>query len=150
MSGCLAVAQSRKERELKIATTVCGAETPGETAARCPICDTPGKSVKPETIRNILKEDRLPDALNDYALCLSQSCDVVYFGPHIFRKDDLKVKVWFKETDPSRPICYCTGISERDILDHILRRCCKDIKDIQQHTGANTGKQCLTMNPAGT
>jgi len=135
---------------LKRATTVCGAETLSETAPRCPICSTPGKAVKPETVRSMLKEDRLPDALDGYTLCLSQNCDVVYFGSHIFRKDDVKVKVWFKETDPSRPICYCAGVSEKDILDHILQGCCKDIKDIQQHTVANTGKQCLTKNPAGT
>jgi hypothetical protein len=29
-------------------------------------------------------------------------------------------------------------------------RCCDSLKDIQKHTGANTGKECLTQNPGGT
>lgn len=130
--------------------SVCGAESLDPDAPRCPVCNTRGKKVKPETVENIVREDRIPDAPDGYTLCLSPHCDVVYFGTHIFRKDDVKVRVWFKETDPSRPICYCAGVTEKVIVDHILQGCCKDIKDVQQHTRANTGKQCLTKNPAGT
>lgn len=99
----------------------------------------------------MLKSDRLPSALADYCLCLSKDCDVVYFGQQVFYKNDVKVKVWFKENDPSVPVCYCKGVTEADITGHIVARaCCRDIKDIQEHTGANTGKDCLTKNPAGT
>lgn len=136
---------------MNTSNAVCGADSLDvETAPRCPVCDTPGKRVKPETVQGIVKAEKMSGPTEVYALCLSADCDVVYFGSHIFRKNDVKVPVWFKETDPSRPVCYCAGVSESDIFDHILRGCCKDIKDIQRHTGANTGKQCLTMNPAGT
>ena len=84
-------------------------------------------------------------------MCLSPTCEVVYFGPAIFLKQDVKVRVWFKERDPSVPVCYCKSVSSSEIMAHVLDRgCCKDLADVQRHTGANTGRNCLTMNPGGT
>jgi len=137
---------------MNTSVTVCGAGVPDDTvAASCPVCNTHGKKVRPETVKNIVKEDRLPNVLEGYTLCLSPDCDVVYFGCQIFGKNDVKVRVWFKETEHPIPVCYCKNVTEKDIFDHILiSGCCKDLKDIQEHTGANTGKECLTKNPAGT
>lgn len=99
----------------------------------------------------MLKDNRLPSAFEDFCLCLSKDCDVVYFGQQIFHKDNVKVKIWFKENDPAVPVCYCKGVTEADIIEHVaVRGCCRNIKDIQKHTGVNTGKECLTKNPAGT
>ena len=40
--------------------------------------------------------------------------------------------------------------TDTEILDHVAeRQCCSNIEDIQAHTGANTGKDCLTKNPTG-
>lgn len=51
----------------------------------------------------------------------------------------------------SRIICYCKNVTDAEILDHIVnRQCCHNLKDIQEHTGANTGHECLIKNPAGT
>ncbi|MCL6611691.1 MAG: (2Fe-2S)-binding protein [Peptococcaceae bacterium] len=131
--------------------SVCGANPQDTTTARCPVCNTPGKKVRPETIKNLLNKDKIPGILEGYNLCLSRDCDVVYFGRQIFRKNDVKVRVWYKETEHPIPVCYCKDVTERDIIDHIaVRGCCNDLKDIQEHTGANTGKECLTKNPAGT
>lgn len=132
--------------------TVCGAGSIDDaTVARCPICNTPGKKIRPETLENIVKEDILPTVLEGYHLCLSKYCDVVYFGHHIFGKNDVRVRVWFKETEHPIPVCYCKNVTEKDIDNHIVvRGCCNDLKGIQKHTGANTGKECLIKNPAGT
>ncbi|MCL6479003.1 MAG: hypothetical protein K6T65_11405 [Peptococcaceae bacterium] len=46
---------------------------------------------------------KLPGILEGYNLCLSGDCDVVYFGRQIFRKNDVKVRVWYKETDHPVP-----------------------------------------------
>lgn len=89
--------------------------------------------------------------LNNYAICLSPNCEVVYFGPHIFQKADVKTPVWYKETDQSIPVCYCKSVSSAQIIEHVLHRgCCNSLSDIQNHTGANTGGNCLDMNPGGT
>jgi len=136
---------------LYVSSVVCGASHSDIDAHHCPVCNEPGKKIMPKTLKFLLKDNRLPSRLEDYCLCLSKKCEVVYFGQEVFFKDDVKVKVWFKENDPSVPVCYCKDVSEADIIEHIaMRKCCRDIKDIQEHTGANTGKECLTKNPAGT
>jgi len=108
--------------------------------------------VKPETIKNIIKKECLPGVSEGFSLCLSKDCHVVYFGNKIYYKPDVKVKVWFKEeNDPSVPVCYCKNVSKGEIYNHIaVRKCCTDLKSIQEHTEANTGRECLTKNPAGT
>lgn len=136
---------------MNLVSEVCGANPLDLQAEICPVCGEPGKKVRIETLKNIVKADRLPTTLEGYCLCLSNKCDVIYFGQQILYKDDVKVKVWFKEEDSSVPVCYCKDVTEADIFEHIAKRgCCIDIKDIQKHTGANTGKECLTKNPAGT
>ncbi|MDD4803329.1 MAG: (2Fe-2S)-binding protein [Syntrophomonas sp.] len=130
---------------------VCGTNPLDQQAQRCPICGEQGKKVRIETLENIIKADRLPITLEGYFLCLANKCNVIYFGQQIFYKDDVKVKVWFKEEESSVPVCYCTDVTGADIFEHIaIRKCCTDIEDIQKHTGANTGRECLTKNPAGT
>lgn len=88
---------------------------------------------------------------SNYSICLNRNCDVVYFTPNsLFRKDDLTVKVWFKEQTSPVTVCYCKNVTDTDIIDHIVhKKCCSNLKDIQAHTGANTGKECLTKNPTG-
>lgn len=136
---------------MTLVSKVCGSKPLDNQTARCPVCGEPGKNVRIETLQNIVKDFRLPSILDGYCLCLSDKCDVVYFGQQLFYKDDVKVKVWFKEDDSSVPVCYCSDVTEADIIEHVAKRgCCVDIQDIQKHTGANTGKECLTKNPAGT
>ncbi|KJS10608.1 MAG: (2Fe-2S)-binding protein [Peptococcaceae bacterium BRH_c8a] len=133
-------------------TVVCGANHLDVNALTCPVCGKPGKEVRSETIKNIVKEECLPTVNEGFFLCLSKDCKVIYFGNQIYFKPDVKVKVWFKEEDnPSVPLCYCKNVSKEDICNHIaFQKCCSDLKNIQEHTGATTGKECLTKNPAGT
>jgi hypothetical protein len=134
-----------------VSNTVCGFNALDHTNALCPNCNTPGKKIRPETLKSLLKNDRLPANPNGYSLCLSPECNVIYFGEQTFLKDDIKVKVWFKESDSDTPVCYCRNVTAKDIFEHIaVRGCCNNIEDIQSHTGANTGKDCLTQNPAGS
>ncbi len=136
---------------MHISNTVCGVESLDiTTAARCPCCGNAGKRVRAETIRSIVREERIPEIAEGYALCLSPDCNVVYFGQGIILREDVKVKVWFKEKQGPVPVCYCKNVTDKEIIDHIASGCCKDIGDIQRHTGANTGKECVTKNPAGT
>ncbi len=130
---------------------VCGADNPAISETICPVCRRPGRMVSPKTVASLLKSSRLPESLDGYSLCLSHDCDVVYYGSQVFGKEDVRVKVWYKENDPSVPVCYCRNVTEADVVRHIaVVRCCDSLKDIQKHTGANTGKECLTQNPGGT
>lgn len=136
---------------MSISNIICGTEPIDvEKAPRCPVCGTSGKGVKPETVKSIVKEEKKSEIMEGYALCLSPECDVVYFGQEIIRREDVRVKVWFKEKESPVPVCYCRNVTDEEIVNHIVSGCCKDINDIQRHTGANTGKECVTKNPAGT
>lgn len=121
-------------------------------ALACPVCQKPGQKVNIKTVRSLLKEEiakHLSKA--EYFICLTHDCSVSYYtktGAN-FRKDDLTVPIWFKEASPV-PICYCKDVTDTEILDHVVKhQCCANIEDIQVHTGANTGKECLTKNPTG-
>jgi len=131
--------------------TVCGASPLDERTPGCPVCGKPGKKMRPETIRSIVKKESVPVGKEGFSLCLTRDCDVVYFGSQIYYKPEVKVKVWFKEeNDPMVPVCYCKNVSREEIYNHIvIQKCCSDLQSIQEHTGANTGRECLTRNPAG-
>ncbi|MCA1595336.1 MAG: hypothetical protein LC772_02765, partial [Chloroflexi bacterium] len=132
-------------------------ETAGETGsetrdAACPACVGRGRSVQAITLKALL----LPHALARlqrlrYQLCAAPYCPVVYFAPDsVFHKDDLEVRVGFKERDDGLPVCYCFGHTRASILDEI------------QQTGRSTAVQSITAhinagrcgcevnNPAGT
>lgn len=129
---------------------VCGVLPGGGEDLRCPVCGRAGKRVSSVTVNALVRDELVPLVTDGYALCLSRDCDVVYFGREIFHKKDIKVPVWYKETGGQVPVCYCKGVTVSEIEEHILRGCCSSLEDIQRHTGANTGKECLTKNPAGT
>ena len=118
----------------------------------CPICRQSGQKVNIKSVRSLLKQekaDHLPEAA--YFICLTPDCAVSYYAEagDYFNKADLTVPIWFKEASPV-PICYCQGVTDLEILDHVVKRqCCSTIEDIQLHTGASAGKECLTKNPSG-
>jgi bacterioferritin-associated ferredoxin len=136
---------------LNIMTEICGVKPLTQQVQPCSVCGEQGKKVRIETLKNLIKADRHPNTFEGYYLCTSNKCNVIYYGQQIFYKEDVKVKVWFKEEDLSVPVCYCKDVTKADIFEHVaVRGCCTNIEDIQKHTGANTGKECLTQNPAGT
>lgn len=132
---------------------ICGSEhSPSDKP--CPECGTRGKRVAGITVASLLNtKGREKIFATRYNLCLSPSCQVVYYGDDgsLFTKDQVRVPVWFKEQASPRIICYCKNVTDSDILEHIVtRQCCNSLREIQEHTGANTGHECLTKNPAGS
>lgn len=118
---------------------------------RCPQCGGTGEKMHPATLRSLVKDEYLPHDLEGYFMCRSAGCDVVYFGEKLIYRDQIKVPVWFKEKDKDVPVCYCREVTVADIYRHVADLgCCRDLEDIKNHTGANTGRECLVKNPAGT
>ncbi len=137
---------------MAIVEGVCGKTEPDADSPICPVCQEPGQKVKEVTVRSLLKKEKRNGlAGTEYFLCLSRQCPTSYYtkeGTH-FTKYDLTVPIWYKEESPV-PICYCKGVTDEVILDHVINRgCCTTLDEIKAHTGANTGKECLTKNPAG-
>lgn len=121
-------------------------------APLCPVCQQSGKKVSIKTVRNLIKNiyaESLPEV--QYYICMTPECSTAYYTASglSFDKRDLTVPIWFKEKS-TVPICYCKNVTDADILEHVVnRQCCSNLEDIQEHTGANTGKECLLKNPTG-
>lgn len=120
----------------------------------CPKCGQEGQKVENITVKSLVV-DGLDDQVGkeDYFLCTNPNCEIVYYNNDTgkkFLKENVKVRVWFKETEDPIPVCYCAGVTEKQIREEILvKKRAKNLKDIQQYTGAMTGGRCKYTNPTG-
>lgn len=118
----------------------------------CPTCQKPGQKINIKTVRSLISEEFTNDiSEQQYFICMSPECRTAYYTKKggTFDKDAIIAPIWFKEQSPV-PICYCKAVTDAEIIEHVsVRQCCLSLEDIQQHTGANTGKECLTKNPTG-
>lgn len=125
--------------------------TTASAIVQCPGCGNRGKTVRPLTVRSLLKDDavgRIAEA--EHRFCDSKACDVVYFaGGQTFTKSDLKVPVGVKDAIGERPLCYCFGHSVASIKDELRTNGqSKALADIRQKMKA-PGCRCDTENPSG-
>lgn len=98
--------------------------------------------------------DSLKKKVNDenYRICLNEECDVVYFNLNkdlVFKKIDMKFPIWYKKGADPKYICYCSKVTEQDIIDAVLNKGAKNIKDITKLTGAMKNAECEINNPLG-
>lgn len=132
-----------------MASIDCRAPSGKEDSEICLRCGLHGKKVKNITVRSLVHENLVPEVGGaDYTACSTPDCSLVYFsrdtGRH-FTKEDVKVRVWFKETEDPIPVCYCQNVTERDILDEILLKGCPpSVSEVQKRTGVGRGGECLT------
>jgi len=120
----------------------------------CPLCGGKGHMVLKATVTNHVDSAYWP-LLKDkwYWFCTNSSCDMVYYNNNsglYFLRNEVRSRVFHKERDPSRPVCYCLGVTESMIRDEIfVKKCCDSLEDIQEYTKAGTGKWCPITNPSG-
>lgn len=118
----------------------------------CPVCDGIGQKVRQVTVEHQVKPG-VEVGEEQFFLCRTPDCEVAYYsedGNKTFLQEQLINKIWFKNVPPPVPICYCANVTEEEILHHVaVAQCCSTLDDIKRHTGANTGCECLTKNPAG-
>lgn len=117
----------------------------------CPICNGTGQNIRRVTVEHQVQPGVEIEG-DRFFLCITPDCKVGYYTQDnvaIFQ-DQLINKIWFKNISPPIPICYCAGVTEEEILHHVaVAQCCSTLDDIKKHTGANTGCECTTKNPAG-
>ena len=116
----------------------------------CPECSREGKSIKTETLNNMLNDD-IKDKIkeNDYCACINSDCNVSYFnGKNIFLINDTRVKIWYKDDGPDVPICYCSKIYRGEITEAVEKNY-DTIEKIREYTGKNITGKCTTENPLG-
>ena len=118
----------------------------------CPVCNGIGQKVRKVTVEHQVQPGIELEG-EQLFLCKIPDCKVAYYsqdGKKTILQDQLISKIWFKNVPPPVPICYCANVTEEEILYHVaVAKCCSTLDDIKKHTGANTGRECLTKNPAG-
>ena len=120
----------------------------------CPNCGIEGQKVKNITVRSMVFVTLIESVDDhDFLFCRTSDCPVVYYNNtngKRFDKDDVKVRVWLKETEDPIPICYCSAVTKKQILEAILENGCPPtLEAVQERTGAGRGGKCLTRNPYG-
>jgi bacterioferritin-associated ferredoxin len=122
-----------------------------ETANCCPSCLYEGKDVDYITVQHMVRKVSQAAALARYYICMNPNCEIVYFDQQglTILKHELKVPVWFKETNEPRIVCYCANVTDSQIKKAIVTKGAQDLKDIKQLTGAMTGCNCKETNPVG-
>lgn len=124
-----------------------------EKAYICPECHGESQEVKSITVEHFV-HDSLVDKVEkgNYHICLNKDCDVIYFKIEqelIFKKDSIRVPIGFKKDANPKYICYCNKVTEQQIIDAILNKDAKNMKDIIRITGAMKNGECETNNPLG-
>lgn len=140
------------------------------TTTDCPKCGKKGKTVKPVTLRALLKDEYAAEvAVADesncesgcspskgntgWRFCDSPQCDVVYFGEQsgvTFTKDQLKVSVGVKEKAGERPLCYCFGHSVATITEELRTKGQSDALEDIRRKMKDPGCSCEVKNPSGS
>jgi bacterioferritin-associated ferredoxin len=119
----------------------------------CPVCKTSGIKVKNITVKHLVV-DTLTELVGDmdYYICMNEECDVVYYNPESgikFEKQQVKVPIWFKKDANPKYACYCSKVTEEQVINAVIKDGAKTVKDIIEITGAMKNSQCIKNNPLG-
>lgn len=120
----------------------------------CPKCNLLGESVKIITVKNLVKEEYKKIIIDDseYRICLNPTCDIIYYSVPYginFLEDQIKVPVWFKNGANPKYACYCSKVTEDDVLKALKEFGAKTVRDICIKTKAMTNPNCTVKNPLG-
>jgi len=126
---------------------------PAPTVMNCPVSGTKSKQVDALTVKALVRH--LPFGLGrvQYYFCGAPDCDVVYFpfNPHApsFHRADLLVRVGVKEKSDPIPVCYCFGVTRKDIRDEIERSGKSTVAERIKAEVKAGNCACEVKNPSG-
>lgn len=118
-------------------------------APLCPIINAPTKVVSRETVSRHVVLTKLPKTT--FGFCDAPGCDVVYVGADgmLIKKDQLKVRVGVKESSNPKPICYCWGFDEHQIIEDFHQHGRSTIRSYIQDQVQAGCCRCESTNPSG-
>ena len=128
------------------------AETPPAVVS-CPVCGARSKQVETYTVKSLVRHLHFGMAPAQYYFCEATGCDVVYFPSNpeapTFRRRDLLVRVGFKEGGDAGLVCYCFGITRKNIRNEIRQRGKSTVAE-QIKAEVQVGNcVCEVKNPSG-
>lgn len=91
----------------------------------CPACGSRSRQVEPLTVKSLVRHLPFGMCEAQYYFCEASGCPVVFFpaqaGAPAFRQADLLVPVGAKQGGEEGLVCYCFGVTRKDILAEIER-----------------------------
>ena len=119
----------------------------------CSICEKQGIPVKSITVKHMVL-DELTEQVgdNDYFLCMSEECDIAYYNTESkikFNKQQVKVPIWFKNDANPKYACYCSEVTEEEVINAVVKHGAINMKEVLEITGAMSNSQCQKKNPLG-
>lgn len=119
----------------------------------CPVCEKRGVLVKNITVKHMVL-DELTEQVgdNDYFLCMSEECNITYYNSEStvkFNKQQVKEPIWFKKDANPKYACYCSKVTEEQIINAVVKDGATNMKEVLKLTGAMSNPQCQNNNPLG-
>jgi len=129
----------------------CGEKQTYKKAHVCPKCNLSGEKVNEKTVNSLLTIKKALQENTNYYLCFSKDCDVAYYNEddNIILISEIKVPIWFKNDANPKYICYCSKVTEEEIVDAIVNKNCKTVKDVVKNTNAMKISNCAINSPTG-
>lgn len=118
----------------------------------CPVCKKAGIPVKNVTVRHIVKKEQMEIVgKGDYHLCMDPECDVAYYDEKstIFDKENIRMPLWFKKDASPKYACYCSRITEKDVIKAVMEHGMQDMRSIRELYDKDAKCQCKVKNPTG-
>ncbi|MBZ9686764.1 (2Fe-2S)-binding protein [Clostridium estertheticum] len=119
----------------------------------CPICEKQGTLVKNITVKHMVINELLELVGDDDCfLCMSEDCDITYYNPKSsvkFNRQQVKVPIWFKKEANPKFACYCSEVTEEQVINAVLKHGATNMKEVLKITGAMSNSQCQKKNPLG-
>ncbi len=130
-----------------------GDSSKGPAVMACPVNGARSKQVDMLTVKSLVRQLPLGMPNTQYYFCDASDCEVVYFALDAeaprFRREDLVVRVGAKETEDPIPVCYCFGLTRKDIEKEIAEIGRSTVGD-RIKTEVQAGKcACEVKNPSG-
>lgn len=117
--------------------------------AVCPSCTNAGQKVSLKTVNSLVEDSGLIRG-STFFICKDCECDVAYFSDEVtIDKDQVKVPIWYKKGANPKIMCYCSNITDRDIIAAVNDLGKVDCKGILAHAGATSICNCEMNNPTG-
>ena len=120
---------------------------------KCPACGQVGLSVDKITVQHlIIHEHDSEVSCEHYLICMKEDCNVVYYSidaNEVYLKDQVSVPIWFKQDANPKYACYCSKVTEADVINAVLYHNARTVKDVNRITGAMKEANCQMNNPLG-
>jgi bacterioferritin-associated ferredoxin len=124
-----------------------------ERSNLCPVCEKQGTLVKGITVKHMVL-DELTELVgdNNYYLCMDEECGITYYNKEIgvkFDKQQVKIPIWYKKDANPKYACYCSKLTEEQIINAVINEGATNMQEVLKITGAMNNSECQKNNPLG-